>query len=122
MLRAWFVKDSCEGVINSVTKDTPGQRMLSQQPLANMDTINVVDEDTSVQRLLPQQPMVSRDIIYGGNGFEGVPLAKQVTANEKKRPHPDTAAEETRATPLEPVGDLTLDIPLGSLEEPKDQR
>lgn len=115
-----LLKTPAKGVINSVIKDTPGQRMLSQQPLVNRDTINVVDEDTSVQRLLPQQPMVSRDIIYGGgNGFEGVPLAKQVTANEKKRPHPDTTAEETPATPLEPVGDLTLDIPLGSLEEPK---
>ena len=68
-----LLKTPAKGVINSVTKDTPGQRMLSQQPLANMDTINVVDEDTSVQRLLPQQPMVSRDIIYGGNGLKVYP-------------------------------------------------
>ena len=63
--------------------------------------------------------MVSRVIIYGGNRFGGVALAKQVTANKKKRPHPDKEAEETPATPLEPVGDLTLDIPVGSLEEPR---
>jgi len=72
---------------------------------------------------VPQQPVVSRNILHGALG------ALTSHANDKKRPYPENTAEEAhkramtpeaaqKSTP-EPVGNLSLDIPVGSLEEPK---
>ncbi|CAL6283445.1 unnamed protein product [Bathycoccus prasinos] len=59
----------------------------------------------------PAQPIVDRNLLHGI-------LGNLTALNDKKRPHPDNAAEEARKKAPEPVGDLTLEIPVGSLEEP----
>lgn len=59
----------------------------------------------------PAQPIVDRNLLHGI-------LGNLTALNDKKRPHPNNAAEEARKKAPEPVGDLTLEIPVGSLEEP----